>query len=222
MPPPTWIFDLDNTLHDARPHIFPHLNRSMTAYVAKHLGLDDVAADRVRHDYWLRYGATLVGLIRHHGVNPGHFLLETHDFPELARMIVARSELRSILRRLPGEKIIFSNAPAHYSSAVLALLGIEDQFADVFTIERTSFRPKPDAHGFYRLLRRHRLDPTACVMVEDSLENLRTAKRIGMKTVWVDTTHRAPTWVDVNVRHLAALPRQLLRLGFAGKAGLTT
>ena len=29
----TWIFDLDNTLHDATPHIFPHINRSMTAYL---------------------------------------------------------------------------------------------------------------------------------------------------------------------------------------------
>ncbi len=36
---PTWIFDLDNTLHDADPHIFPHLNRSMTAYLETHLGL---------------------------------------------------------------------------------------------------------------------------------------------------------------------------------------
>jgi len=25
-----WIFDLDNTLHNARPHIFPHINRAMT------------------------------------------------------------------------------------------------------------------------------------------------------------------------------------------------
>jgi putative hydrolase of the HAD superfamily len=218
---PSWIFDLDNTLHDARPHIFPHLNRSMTQYVARHLGLDDLSADRVRRDYWLRYGATLVGLIRHHGVDPGHFLLETHDFPELARMVVARRELRSILRRLPGAKIVFSNAPAHYSAAVLGLLGIADLFDDVFTIEHTGYRPKPDAYGFYRLLRRHRLDPCACVMVEDSLENLRTAKRIGMRTVWVDASHRAPGWVDVNVRHIAALPRQLPRLGWGGKAALS-
>ncbi len=209
---PTWIFDLDNTLHDARPHIFPHLNRSMTAYVAAHLGLDDAAADQVRRDYWLRYGATLVGLIRHHDVDPAHFLQETHRFPELSRMVVARRELRWTLNRLPGRKIVFSNAPSHYSAAVLALIGVEDLFDDVFTIERTGFRPKPDAQGFYRLLRRHRLQPARCVMVEDSLENLRTAKRIGMKTVWVDPTHRAPAWVDVNVRHLAALPRQLYGL----------
>jgi putative hydrolase of the HAD superfamily len=28
---PVWIFDLDNTLHDADPHIFPHLNRAQRA-----------------------------------------------------------------------------------------------------------------------------------------------------------------------------------------------
>ena len=27
----TWIFALDNTLHDARAHVFPHIERSMTA-----------------------------------------------------------------------------------------------------------------------------------------------------------------------------------------------
>ena len=208
----TWLFDLDNTLHDARPHIFPHLNRSMTEYVAAHLGIDPPAADLVRREYWLRYGATLIGLMRHHNVNPHHFLQETHRIPELDRMVVVRRELRSLLKRLPGPKIVFSNAPAHYSVAVLRLLAIESYFDDVFSIERTGFHPKPDAQGFYRLLRRHRLDPGRCIMVEDSLENLRTAKRLGMKTVWVDTTSAAPSWVDVIVRRLAALPRNLHRL----------
>jgi putative hydrolase of the HAD superfamily len=209
MRPPTWIFDLDNTLHDARPHIFPHINRSMTAYVATHLSLDEADADRLRKDYWHRYGATLVGLIRHHAVDPHHFLRETHDFPDLANMVVTRPQLRSALKRLHGDKIVFSNSPAHYSKAVLQLMGIGDLFDDVFTIERTGFRPKPDSHGFLRLMREHRLDPCRCVMVEDSLDNLRTAKRLGMRTVWVDPTPRAPGWVDINVRHMLELPRRM-------------
>ena len=40
----TWIFDLDNTLHDASPHIFPHINRSMTRYLQEHLALDEATA----------------------------------------------------------------------------------------------------------------------------------------------------------------------------------
>ena len=208
----TWIFDLDNTLHDARPHIFPHINRSMTDYVQTHLGLERPAADHVRRDYWQRYGATLVGLMRHHDVDPKHFLLATHDFPELETMVVARRELRWTLRRLPGQKIVFSNAPIHYSEAVLDILGIAGMFHDVFCIERTGYRPKPDASGFLRLLRDHKLHPANCVMVEDNLDNLRTAKRLGMRTVWIDATPRSPTWIDVNIRHLKNLPRSLARL----------
>ena len=208
----TWIFDLDNTLHDAGPHIFPHINKSMTDYVQDHLGVARDEANRVRIDYWQRYGATLVGLMRHHGVDPRHFLLETHDFPNPVKMVVARRELRWTLKRLPGRKIVFSNAPIHYSRAVLGILGIDDVFDDVFCIERTGYRPKPDISGFFRLLNDHGLHPRQCVMVEDGLENLRTAKRLGMRTVWIDPTPRAPAWVDVNMRHLRGLPRCLGRL----------
>ena len=109
----TWIFDLDHTLHDADPHIFPHLNRSMTAYLEAHLGLTHMDASRLRQQYWRRYGATLLGLMRHHGVDPTHFLWETHQFPELARMVLRHPLLRSVLTRLPGRKLVFSNSPVH-------------------------------------------------------------------------------------------------------------
>jgi len=181
----------------------------MTAYLAEHLDLGADAANALRQLYWRRYGATLVGLIRHHDIDPHHFLRETHRFPGIENLVMGRRELRSALRRLPGRKIVFSNAPAHYSRAILAALGVEDLFDDVFSIERTRFRPKPDAHGFRRLLRTHGLLASRCIMVEDSLENLRTAKRLGMKTVWVDQSSRAPTWVDANVRHIVRLPRLL-------------
>ncbi|HZR02041.1 MAG TPA: pyrimidine 5'-nucleotidase [Burkholderiales bacterium] len=211
-PGPVWIFDLDNTLHDASIHVFPHLNRSMTEYVARHLSIDRDAADALRSHYWKRYGATLLGLMRHHDVNPHHFLRETHAFPSLADAIVRHGLLRPLLQRLPGRKFVFSNAPVHYSRAVLHLLRVADLFDDVFSIEHTGFRPKPDPAGFRRLLRKHRLHPRRCVMVEDNLTNLRAAKRLGMKTVWVDASARAPRHVDVNIRHLTQLPGMLRRL----------
>jgi putative hydrolase of the HAD superfamily len=208
----TWIFDLDNTLHDADPHIFPHLNRSMTAYLETHLGLGRDDANSVRTRYWRRYGATLLGLVRHHDVDPDHFLRETHRFPELGRMVLRHPLLRSVLTRLPGRKLVFSNSPVHYSVAVLGILRVADLFDDVFSIEHTGYQPKPDRRGFLRLLRKHRLRPRRCVMVEDSLANLKTAKRLGMRTVWVGAAAKAPAHVDVSIRHVAQLPRMLGRL----------
>lgn len=207
-----WIFDLDNTLHNATPHIFPHINQAMTAYLQNHLGLDEAGAGDLRRRYWMRYGATLLGLIRHHGTDPRHFLWHTHQFPELKRMLVREPQLRATVRRLPGRKFVFSNAPVHYARAVLKALAIADLFDGVFSIESTRFRPKPDTYGFLRLCRNNRLRPQRCIMVEDSLANLRTAGRLGMKTVWVTPGRANPAYVDVKVASLMRLPRMLATL----------
>jgi putative hydrolase of the HAD superfamily len=207
-----WLFDLDNTLHNASPHIFPHINRSMREYIERHLGLDEHAANRLRHDYWMRYGATLLGLIRHHGTDPHHFLRETHQFLDLRRMIVFDKPLLHTLRRLPGRKIIFSNAPRHYAEAVLRLTGLDRHFSAVYTVENLKFRPKPMLAGFHALLHAERLDPRQCIMVEDSLPNLASAKKLGMSTVLVSTGSRRSPYVDVIVRSVIDLPRHCGRL----------
>lgn len=207
-----WIFDLDNTLHDATPHIFPRINRAMTAYLQTHLGLDEDAAGRLRRHYWIRYGATLLGLMRHHGTDPQHFLRETHRFDDLERMVIREPRLRRVLTNLPGRKFVFSNAPVRYSLAVLSVLGVSDLFHGVFSIEHTGYRPKPDTYGFLRLTRRHQLHPGHCIMVEDTLDNLRTAKRLGMKTVWVTRRGRAPGYVDLSVCDVGKLPCAVARL----------
>src|SRR5262249_31813631 len=105
-----------------------------------------------------------------------------------------------------------SNAPVHYARAVLEMLGIADLFDGLFSIESTRFRPKPDTYGFLRLTRSNHLKPGRCIMVEDNLENLRTAARLGMKTVWVTKAARPPACVDVKVTRLMQLPRMLAYL----------
>ena len=207
-----WIFDLDNTLHDATPHIFPHINKSMTAYLQEHLQLSEEEANELRVDYWQRYGATLSGLIKHHNTEPDHFLWHTHQFPQLQSMVLREPGLRRTLQQLHGMKFVFTNAPEHYAKAVLKLLRVEDLFEDVFAIEHSRYRPKPQSNGFRRLLRKHHLQAAQCVMVEDSAENLQTAKRLGMKTVWVSNATLAPSYVDVKIRNVMELPRLLARL----------
>lgn len=207
--PRTWLFDLDNTLHNASAHIFPHIGRSMRDYICRHLDLDEAAATQLRQHYWRRYGATLLGLMRHHDIDPRHFLHHTHQFPNLSRMVVAESPLQATLRRLPGRKIIFSNAPIHYTEAILSIIGIRRCFGAVYSVEQLRFQPKPSIRGFLRVLRGEGLDPRHCIMVEDTLPNLMTAKRLGMKTVWVTRTTRRPPCVDVRIRSVLDLPYRL-------------
>ena len=206
-----WIFDLDNTLHDAQAHIFPSMHEQINEYLKRHFGVDDAGADAMRQGFWQRYGTTLDGLMRHHGIHPRDFIAETHVFPELASMVVSENTLKHALERLGGTKLVFSNAPRHYVEQVLRVLGLERFFDAVYTIEDTRYRGKPALRGFQVLLRKHDLDPHRCAFVDDILENLRTAHRLGMSTVWVSRARRRVPFVDLTVGSVVELPRRVFR-----------
>lgn len=208
-----WIFDLDNTLHDARARIFPAMHRQINEYLQRYFGVDEAGADAIREKFWRTYGTTLNGLMRHHGADPRHFLRETHVFPELADMVVRENALRHALRRLGGTKLVFSNAPRHYVEQVLQAIDLDREFAGVYTIEDARFRGKPALHGFHALLRTHHLDPHRCAFVDDMLENLRPAHRLGMSTVWVSAERRHVPFVDFRVASVVELPRLVFRTG---------
>jgi putative hydrolase of the HAD superfamily len=208
-----WIFDLDNTLHDARTRIFPAMHRQINEYLQRYFGVDAAGADAIRERFWRTYGTTLNGLMRHHGADPRHFLRETHVFPELAEMVVRENSLKHALARLGGRKLVFSNAPRHYVEAVLRAIGLERHFEAVYTIEDARYRGKPALHGFHVLLRAHHLDPHRCAFIDDALENLRSAHRLGMSTVWVSAERRRVPFVDLRVASVVDLPRLVFRQG---------
>ena len=200
-----WVFDLDDTLHDASSHIFPIMNQAMTQYIMDHLSLNEDDAHALRRHYWRVYGATMKGLTRHHGVDPAHFLDQTHQFPELHDMVVYRKRLRHWLQRLKGRKVIFTNAPRQYAMRVLDLLGITDLFEEVFSVESSRFHPKPSARGFARMLHNIKAKASDCIMLEDSLPALMTAKRLGMKTIWISRRLHKPNFVDIRISSVLAL-----------------
>ncbi len=208
-----WIFDLDNTLHDARARIFPSMHGQINAYLKSRFDVDDAGADAMRQHFWRRYGTTLNGLMRHHGTDPREFLRETHVFPELAGMVVHENALRHALARLGGRKLVFSNAPRHYVAEVLRVIGLGRYFEAVYSIEDARYRGKPALHGFHMLLRKHHLDPHRCAFVDDILDNLRAAHRLGMSTVWVSRSSRRLPFVDLRVASVVDLPRLVFRIG---------
>ena len=200
-----WVFDLDDTLHNASAHIFPVMNRAMTQYIQNHLNLDETGAHNLRQHYWRIYGATLKGLMRHHGTDPYHFLHETHQFLALPEMIIQTKRLRHLLQTLNGRKVIFTNAPEKYALHVLDLLGIGDMFELVFSVESAQFHAKPNVRGFHLLLKSIGAKPADCIMLEDNLAALMTAKRLGMRTIWISKKLKKPNFVDYRLSSVLGL-----------------
>jgi len=221
----TWLFDLDNTLHDASHAIFPAINDNMNAAIARVLSAEQKpahpeAVDAVRMAYWQRYGATLLGMMRHHAVRADEFLRDAHCFDNLSRMIRAERGLARLLRRLPGNKILLTNAPTAYAREVIRHIGLHRHFAEHVPIEsmmvHRQLRPKPSRLMLQQLLARRGLRARDCVLVEDTLANLKSAKSLGLRTVWftgyLSALARRPGFVDVTVKSLSHLPGKLHRL----------
>jgi putative hydrolase of the HAD superfamily len=193
-----WLFDLDNTLHNASASAFRGVNERMTAYMVEHLGIEEAQADLLRRSYWQRYGATLLGLVRHHGVEGRHFLRQTHVLPGLEQQVHGHPHDFAALARLPGRRVLLTNAPAHYTGRVLHALGIAHRFHDVVTIEDMRmfghWRPKPDRRMFRRLLARLKVPAGRCTLVEDTLEHQKAAHSLGIETVWMQRWTRRAGW----------------------------
>jgi len=203
-----WIFDLDDTLHDASSKIFPRINQSMTAYVSHKLNISLADAHQLRDEYWKIYGATLKGLIKNHGVDPQEFLLNTHDAEELAKFVKQSHALENTLKKLRGKKIVFTNAPLHYAMAIIKALRIQKYFSGIYSIESTDYNPKPSLYAFRKILKQLGKRPNQCVMVEDDLTNLKTAHKIGMQTVLVSKLNKKTTFVTRRISKIQYLARE--------------
>ncbi|WP_034349061.1 pyrimidine 5'-nucleotidase [Noviherbaspirillum massiliense] len=240
MASPIWLFDLDNTLHNASHAIFPAINANMNAYMAKVLGEGDVPADEqavnaARVAYWKRYGATLLGMVKHHQVRAEDFLREAHRFDDLIAMIRAERGLARLLRRLPGRKILLTNAPHKYSHDVMRHLGLHRHFAKHIAIESMrvhgQLRPKPSKQMLRKLIAKERAPACRYILVEDTVDNLKAAKTLGMRTVWVtqylsaraNLQHhlghlpppgltKRPSYIDVKVKSVRQLPDNLYKI----------
>ncbi len=223
-----WLFDLDDTLHDASHAIFPAINENMNAFMARTLcrgGVDVDAAtvNATREGYWRRYGATLLGMVKHHQVRPEEFLRQAHHFDDLFSMIRAERGLINLLKQLPGRKILLTNAPHRYSADVLRHLRLQRHFGKHISIEsmhvHRQLRPKPSRHMLRQLIARERVTARRCILVEDTIATLKAAKRVGMRTAWVTQylSHnpgliKRPGYVDVKVQSVRQLARNVHRL----------
>jgi len=201
------LFDLDNTLYSPEQELFTLIDQRINSYMVEVVGISREDVDNVRRSYWQRYGVTMRGLMRHHGIDPEEYLAYVHDV-DIAGRLRPNPELRRALETLPLRRVIFTNSSSDHSQRVLAALGLDDTFEAIFDIRVADYLPKPYPEPYRAVLSRLGVQAHHCIMVEDSPDNLKTAKELGMGTILVGDGDRHP-FVDVTVPSAVRVPEAL-------------
>ena len=187
----TWLFDLDNTLYPAESGFMAAIVDRMTDFVEKVTGLPRDEAFKLQKAYLAEHGLTLKGMMLNHGVDPRDFHAIFHDMSLEA--LAHDPDLLAALGRLPGRRLIFTNADDVHAERVLERLGLRHLFDDVFHIGSAGYEPKPSREAFARMDAAHGIDPRTTAFFEDSERNLEPAAALGMTTVLVGPHAAAST-----------------------------
>ncbi|WEK51393.1 MAG: pyrimidine 5'-nucleotidase [Candidatus Kaistia colombiensis] len=178
-----WVFDLDDTLYSSHTGLFRQVGDRIQLYLQQFLSITPEEAVMVRRDYYRRHGTTLRGLIVEHGIAPDAFLDFVHDIDHSP--LEPDPALVAAVERLPGRRFILTNGSRRHAERIMARIGFDQSFDDIFDIIRADFLPKPHPDTYARFLGQNGIDPATAVMFEDLPRNLEVPKSLGMATVLV-------------------------------------
>jgi len=213
----TIIFDVDDTLYDIGTGFTAHRNGdAICSFMVERLNFPDAASAKVvRDEYFHRFHSTAKALAmaeedgrlpppqRDNGSSEKKG--KSFDTQDMALWWAEKlnfsllggpyEDLAQTLSSCQLNLIAFSNGPRKYVLRVLKELGLDDVFPchKVFAVEDVLPACKPEKEAFEKVLDSiGAKNPSECIMVEDSMKNIRAAKELGMRTVLISGLNGDP------------------------------
>ena len=243
----TLLFDVDGTLYPPSNGLPDATWGTLYKFMVEVLGVESVGAAKALSDeYFPKYHSDLKGLLMMEadGRLPegsvfyeddsafegfGDFFVAHTNWSLLAPADAAFREGLSRCAAAGLKLAAVSNSPRKYALKAIETLGLSELFPEtsVFGAEEMLPAAKPEADAFKRVLRLVRADPHATALIEDNEENLKAAKGLGMRTVFVAeaflkdrgfyTMGRANPNIDVSIDGVEDLFKALPTLGYQGQ-----
>ncbi len=182
-----FVFDFDGTLVDTKKDIADSVNRTLkelelrtldreTLYTFIGKGVNHLMTRSLEGTGYDDLPCAIDVFMRHY---EEHLMDQTDLFPNC----------REILEHFAHkENTILSNKPTHFITQILDALDCRAPFSTIIGGDRMPAK-KPDPGGLLHILEQHRMPPEETLMIGDSLVDVATGKRAGVKTCGVTYGH---------------------------------
>ena len=202
----TIFFDLDDTLYPPTSGVWQAIAQKIDQYIHEKIHIDWEDVPALRKSLFTQYGTTMRGLQAIYHIDAEDYLSYVHNIP-VEEMLKPVPALRTLLHNLPMRKIIFTNADTRHAKRVLKALGVADCFETIIDIIAISpfCKPQPEA---FRIALNHISEPNGnhCVLIDDSITNLITAKSFGFFTIYIGNhNHQGNHLIDACITNLSEI-----------------
>jgi len=204
----TLFIDLDGTVYDRKNGMMEEMTERIASYIQQVLHVAPERIPGLIDRYYQTYGSSLRGIQNEFSVDPEDYLAFVHDI-DLDHYLQPDIALRDHLAAIPIPKWILTNANRSHAERVLCKLGITDLFEGILDVWSMEYIPKPHPWVYQHALEMvGDPDPWQCVLIDDSVRNLKPAQQIGFSTIWVGDGE-VPASAHLSIQRLHELPTAL-------------
>lgn len=210
------LWDLDNTLYQATQAVHDSFNTA-TARAALSLGVNMSFEDAVKCSYesFQKHRYSGADFIRDYNI-PFHEMHHTIDRFVDTTLVTYCRETCDLFQHHDGlDHALITHASRTWALQILKNIGIDRWFPEdrVFGYETYDFESKARSRRpFEMALAAVNLNPEDCVMVEDTIENLKVPYEMGITTVFLhhgELPRAMPDYVDYSFENALVLLRTL-------------
>ncbi len=208
----TLLIDLDDTVYPPSSGIWGLIGDRIDLFIHDRIKLSWEKIPNLRRQYFIDYGTTMRGLVVNYGIDPEDYLKFVHDVP-IENLLSPDLELGEILAKFTQSKVIFTNSDERHARRVLNALQLESLFDNIIDIQKVSPYCKPQPDAYQAAL--NQLGGTSsqeCLVIDDSLRNLQTARSLGFHTLLVgpnpdhaQVDYAIPTLKELTITHLGGV-----------------
>ena len=203
------IFDLDGTLYKIPKEIDKKIEDRVNDFYAEKFDVSKEEAKNLRNKLKKKYGTSIL-VFRRFGIDENEFYEKVFGDINPKDYIKEDKKLVKMLKEINLKKVILTNSPRFFALKVLDALKIDQNVFDLIVTANDYSVVKPRKEAFLNITNYFGISPLETIVVGDEAEkNLKTAHKLGMKTVLVG--NKSEKYIDFKINSIYEIRKILTK-----------
>ncbi len=203
------IFDVDKTIYPSSCGFGDEMDKKISEYTAKHIGVDFNTANSLRSKSVKEYGTTLRWLQVEHGLtNIDHYLDFVHP-KNVEEFLPNRAQVHKTFHSINIPMSILSNGPIENIDRILGFYSIKELFNPIIDIKMNNLKGKPYKEAYEKILKELDLPVQQILFIDDVEDYLAPFHHMAGQVLLINEDKKPTKMGFDQIKNILELPNYL-------------